>query len=279
MEVSFGHDRLDDIDCTCLDEGLTRDGPLGKVEDNEKRKVLQAVGGPAGRGSGGGTDILDDALGNISLTDESGIVFALGKILDQTASPTNTFGTSRAGLGCSGGVGKELFEDAKERFGVLKGRYILAIRARRMLQNGGDACFEEGKVHKTDATQVRLLLIFGDNLAKSSDNFLGGWSKGHDTLVLGGDRKVVKSKTGKVTTISTFLCQALCEGCENVVLSTADHRDTVLLMTNITQFVNALGSGGALFSLGTEHSFDEIGDVIKRRGLGGGTLCGWCLLV
>jgi hypothetical protein len=141
-----------------------------------------------------------------------------------------------------------------------------------MLQDGGDASLKEGKVHQADAAQVRFLLILGNNLAKSSDDLLGSGSKSHDTLVLGRDGKVVQGKASKVATVSTFLGQALSKGRKDIILSTADHGDTVLLVTDIAQFVDALGGGGALLSLGVEHGLEKLRDIIKSRGLRRGTL-------
>ena len=132
-----------------------------------------------------------------------------------------------------------------------------------MLQNGGDASFEERKVHQADATQVRFLLVLGNDLAESTDDFFRGRTKGHDTLVLGWDGKIVEGKAGQVASITTLLSQALCKGSKNIVLSTANHWDTVLFVPNIAELVDSLGSSGTLFALGVEHRLDELGDVIE----------------
>lgn len=75
-----------------------------------------------------------------------------------------------------------------------------------------------------------------------------------------------------MTSISTFLGQTLSQRSQNVVLSTADHWDTVLLVAYITQFVNTLSGSGALLALGVEHGIDKIRNVLESRGLGGSTL-------
>ena len=145
-----------------------------------------------------------------------------------------------------------------------------------MLENGGDASLQEGKVHETDAAQVRLLLVFCDDLAETSDDVLRGRAESHDTLVLRGDRQVVQGKAGQVTAISTLLGEALGQGSQYIVLSTADHRDTVLLVSDIAQFVDVLGGGGTLFTLGVQHGVDQVRDVVKCRGLGRGALGRLC---
>jgi hypothetical protein len=52
------------------------------------------------------------------LSDESGVVFALGKVLDQTTCPTDKLILSRAGLGSGRRVGEELLENMEERLGI-----------------------------------------------------------------------------------------------------------------------------------------------------------------
>jgi hypothetical protein len=121
-------------------------------------------------------------------------------------------------------------------------------------QNTGNARFLKGKAHEANAAQVRFLLIFGNDHAKSSDNSLRSGSKSHDALVLGGDGKVVEGNAGKMAAISGFLGQALGERSQDIVLSTANHGDTVPLVSNVAKFVNALC--GTLFTLGVEHLFD-----------------------
>ena len=116
------------------------------------------------------------------------------------------------------------------------------------------------------------MLVLGDNLAQSANDFLRGGSESHDTLVFGRDGKVVEGKAGQVTSISAFLGQALCKGSKNIILSTADHGDTVLLVPNIAQLVNSLSGGGTLLSLGVEHGVDEVGDIIEGWWLGRSSL-------
>jgi len=277
LEVTFGHNGLDNINGSSVEESITRDGPLGKVEDDEEGEVLQAVGSPAGRRGRSGTDVLNDTLGNIGLANESGILFTLREVLDETASPTDTFGFAGSRLGNGWRVSKELLENAKERVGVVKWSESLSVSCRRMLQDGGDASLEEGKVHEANAAQVRFLLIFSDNLAKSSDDILRGGSKSHDALVFGRDRKVVEGKAGKVASISAFLGQALGERSQHVVFSTADHRDTVLLVADIAEFVDTLGCGRTLFSLRVEHLVNQLRDIIESRRLSRSRLHGGLL--
>jgi hypothetical protein len=124
-----------------------------------------------------------------------------------------------------------------------------------VLKHGGDTGLEEGEVHETDAAKVGLLLIFGNNFAKPSDDGTGRRSEGHNSLVLGGDGEVVKGKAGEMATVTRFLGEALGEGCEDVILSGADHGDAVLLVSYITEFVDAFGGGGTLFSLLVHHGF------------------------
>mmetsp|Transcript_6612 Transcript_6612/g.12001 ORF Transcript_6612/g.12001 Transcript_6612/m.12001 type:complete len:580 (+) Transcript_6612:191-1930(+) len=272
LKVTLGHDGLDDIDGSSTDESLARLRPLGEVEDDKEGKVLERVGRPAGRRSGCGTNVFDDTLGDFGLSNQGGVFLALGQVLDQTAGPTNTFGLAAAGLGCGGRVCEELFQYAEKRVGVVQGGKFLALWAWGVLQDGCDTSFEEGKVHEADAAQVGFLFVFGDDFAQSSNDFLGCGSKSHDALVFSGDGKVIQGEASKVSSVSAFLCQTLSKRSQNVVLSAADHGDTILLVTNITQFVNALCGGGTLFSLGVEHSFNEVGDVLKSGRLGGGTL-------
>ena len=75
-----------------------------------------------------------------------------------------------------------------------------------------------------------------------------------------------------MASISTFLSQTLGQRSQYIVLSTADHRDTVLLVAYITQFVNTLRGGGALLALGVEHGVDKIRNVIESGGLGRSSL-------
>jgi hypothetical protein len=141
-----------------------------------------------------------------------------------------------------------------------------------MLHDGGDAGLEERKVHETDAAEVRLLLVFSDNLAQSSNDFFGRGSKGHDSLVLSGDGKVVQSEASKVASVSALLGQALGKRSKDIPLSAADHGNTVLLVSNVTELIDALGGGGTLFSLLAQHGLKKLRNVIKSRGLGRGCL-------
>jgi len=245
---------------------------LGKVQDNEEREIFEGVGSPAGWRSGGGTDVFDNALGDFGLSNQSSVFFALCKVLDKTAGPSNSLGLSATGLGGSRGVGEELLKNSKKRAGVLKGSNFLSVHAGRVLQDGSDAGLQKRKIHETDAAQVGFLLVLSDDFAKSSDNILRRGSKSHDTLVLRRDRKVIECKASKVASISALLSQTLSQRSQYVVLSTADHRDTVLLVAYITQFVNTLSGGGALLSLGVEHGVDKIRNVIESRGLGRSSL-------
>ena len=140
-----------------------------------------------------------------------------------------------------------------------------------MLKHGGDTGFEEGKVHETDAAEVGFLLVFGDHFAEASDDGTGGRSKGHNSLVLSGDGEVIESKTGEVTAIARLLGEALSEGGENVVLSGADHGDTVLFVSYIAEFVDAFGGCSTLFSLFVHHGLEQLGNVFHLRRLGWGS--------
>jgi hypothetical protein len=148
-----------------------------------------------------------------------------------------------------------------------------------VLEDGGDASLKEGKIHQANATEVRLRFAISNDLAECTNNLLRTGSKGHDGLVLNGDGEIVQSKTCQVTSVSTFLGQALSKRSEDIVFSAADHGDAVLLVAYITQFVDALGGGGALFSLGVEHGFDKCRNIIKSRWLGRSALWGSLLLV
>ena len=280
LQVTFGHDGLDNIDRTRVDQGFTGDGPLGQVQNDKQGKVFQAVGRPTRRRGRGGADVLNDALGNVRLANQSGVFLTLGQVLDETAGPSDTFRLARSRLGDSRAVGEELFQDTKKRIGVVQRSNSLSVRRGGVLQDSGDAGFQEGKVHQANAAQVRLLLVFGNDLAKSSNDILGGRSKRHDTLVLGRDGQVVQGQASQMTAIATLLCEALGQGSQDVVLSGADHGDTVLLVADIAKLVDSLGCGGALFSLGVEHLLDQFGNVIERgrlcRGHSlGGALVGW----
>mmetsp|Transcript_6379 Transcript_6379/g.17392 ORF Transcript_6379/g.17392 Transcript_6379/m.17392 type:complete len:394 (+) Transcript_6379:318-1499(+) len=126
LEVTLSHDGLDDIDGTSVHESLAGDWPLREVEDDEEGEVLEAVGGPSGWWSGGGTDVLDDALWNLGLSDEGGVLLALGEVLDEAACPSHTLGLAGARLGGGWGVGEELLEDAEEGLRVFERRQVLA---------------------------------------------------------------------------------------------------------------------------------------------------------
>jgi hypothetical protein len=141
------------------------------------------------------------------------------------------------------------------------------------LEHGGDTGLEEGEVHKTDAAEVGFLLVFGNDFAEPSDDGTGRRSKGHNSLVLGGDGEVVESEAGEVTAIARFLGEALGEGCEDVVFSGADHWDAVLFVSDIAEFVDAFGGGGTLFSLFVHHGLEQLGDVFHLGRFGWGR-CG-----
>lgn len=148
-----------------------------------------------------------------------------------------------------------------------------------MLQDARDAGLKERQVHETDATKVRFLLVFGDDLAESSDHVLGGWTQGHDAFVFCGDGKVIQSKTRKVAAVTRFLSQALRQRCEDVILSTANHWNTVLLVANIAELVDALCSSSTLLAFRVEHGFDQFGNVIECGWFRGGTLCRRSLII
>ena len=82
------------------------------------------------------------------------------------------------------------------------------------------------------------------------------------------DRKIVQRKASQVTAISTLLSQALSERSQNIVFSTAYHGNTVLLVSDIAQFVDSFCGGRAFFALRVEHLFHKVGNVIERWGLG-----------
>ena len=132
-----------------------------------------------------------------------------------------------------------------------------------MLQDSCDRSFEEGEVHEADAAQVRLLLVLSDHLAKPSNYSLGRRSKGHNALVLGWNGQVVQSEASQMTSISRFLGQAFGQWGKYIILSTAYHRDTVLLVADIAELVNSLCGGSTLFALLVQHNFDEFGDIIE----------------
>jgi hypothetical protein len=168
---------LDNIHSSGIDKSILGSRPLSKVENDEKRKVLQAVGRPAGRRGRGSTNVFDNTLWNLRLSNEGSIFLALGKILDQATCPTDTFRLARSRLGSRGRVGKELLKDAKKTVGVVKrSNRIGTMSDRGVLHNGGDASLEERKIHETNAAEVRFLLVFRDNLGQSSNNIVRGRS-------------------------------------------------------------------------------------------------------
>jgi hypothetical protein len=71
-----------------------------------------------------------------------------------------------------------------------------------------------------------------------------------------------------MATVSTLLRQTLGERSKYIPLSTAYHGHTVLLVSNITKFVNTLGGGGTLFSLLVQHGINKLRNVVKSRGFG-----------
>jgi hypothetical protein len=221
---------------------------------------------PTRRRRRGGTNVLNSTIGNVRLPNHGSIFFAPGQVLDRTAGPTHTLRLAGFQLGDGRGVGEELLKDTQKRVRVVERANVLAIFRRRVTQNPSGAGLQERKVHEANAAKVRLLIVFGDNLAESSDKKFRDRSKGHDTLILRRYRKVVQCKDSKVETISAFPRQELGKRRQNIVLSSgADHRDTVLLVTNIAKFINTLDGGDALLTLGVEHLFDKIGDIIERR--------------
>jgi hypothetical protein len=180
-----------------------------------------------------------------------------------------TLGLSGSRLGDGRRVGEELLENTEKRFRVVKRSNIPAVIRGGVEQDASDASLQEGKVHEADAAQVRLMLVLGHDLTESSNYSLRSRSKSHDLLVLRRDGEIVQGKISKVTYISVLMMQALGERSQYIVLSTADHGNTVLLMTDIAKLVNALGGGGDMQHVGAEHSLDKLGDIIETRGLGG----------
>lgn len=73
-----------------------------------------------------------------------------------------------------------------------------------------------------------------------------------------------------MTAVARLLGEALSEGCEDVVLSGADHWDTVLFVPDIAEFVDAFGGGSTLFSLFVHHGLEQLGDVFHLRRFGWG---------
>mmetsp|Transcript_23322 Transcript_23322/g.54165 ORF Transcript_23322/g.54165 Transcript_23322/m.54165 type:complete len:316 (+) Transcript_23322:276-1223(+) len=118
LEVALGHDWFHHIDSSGLDKCIFGDGPLSKVENDKQGEIFQAVGSPAGRRGGRGTNVLDNTFGDLSLANESRVLLTLGKVLDEATGPTDTFGLSRTRFRNSRGVGQELLKDTEERFRV-----------------------------------------------------------------------------------------------------------------------------------------------------------------
>jgi hypothetical protein len=136
-----------------------------------------------------------------------------------------------------------------------------------VLQDGGDTGFEERQVHQANAAEIAFLLVFSDDFAETSNNILRGRSESHNTLVLRRDGKVVEGQASKVTTISTLLSQALRQRRQHIILSTANHRNAVLLVTNITELIDSLRCGSALLTLGVQHLLNQFRNVVEGWGL------------
>mmetsp|Transcript_15437 Transcript_15437/g.23954 ORF Transcript_15437/g.23954 Transcript_15437/m.23954 type:complete len:104 (+) Transcript_15437:795-1106(+) len=102
-----------------------------------------------------------------------------------------------------------------------------------MLEHGSNAGLKEGEIHQANAAEVGFLLVLGDDLAESANNSSTAGSKGHNTLVLGRDGKVIQCETGKVASVSALLGEAVRKGGEHVILSGANHRNTVLFVSDI----------------------------------------------
>jgi hypothetical protein len=174
LKISLSHDRLDHINGTSLNKSLTGTRPLSKVEDNKEREILERVRSPSRRRSTGVLNVVDDTLGNIRLPKESGILLRFGKVLDETASPTNALRLSRSRLWYCRSILQEFLKDADERLWVVEwGFGVFSLGNRRVLKHGGDTGLEEGEVHETDAAEVGFLLVFGNHFAESSDDGTG----------------------------------------------------------------------------------------------------------
>jgi hypothetical protein len=74
---------------------------------------------------------------------------------------------------------------------------------------------------------------------------------------------MVKQLTSEISQLM-FICsvphQTLGEGNKYIVLSAAYQRDTVLRVSSIAKFVNALSSGIACLTLLVQHNLDEFGN-------------------
>jgi hypothetical protein len=215
----------------------------------------------------GVADVLHNALGNVSLSKHGCVLLTLGKVLDETTCPADSLGLATSTLGHSRSILEQFFEDADERFRVVKwGNWRGSLRHGGVLKHGSNAGLKEGKIHQTNAAEVGFLLVLGDDLAESTNNSSTAGSKGHNTLVLGRDGKVVQGETGKVASVSALLGEAVREGGENVILSGADHRNAVLFMSNVAELVDALGGVSGLLSLFFLHGGEEIRNIIHCRG-------------
>mmetsp|Transcript_6717 Transcript_6717/g.11105 ORF Transcript_6717/g.11105 Transcript_6717/m.11105 type:complete len:282 (+) Transcript_6717:501-1346(+) len=155
LEVAFGHDWLDNIDGTGLDKSLLGDRPLGKVEDNEKGEILKGVGSPTGRRSSGSTDVLNNALRDLGLSNHSGVILGFGKVLDQTTSPTYTLRLSGSRLWHSRGIGEEFLKNTEKGVWVFERSLgVLSFTDRGVLQDRCNGGLEERKIHEADAAQI-----------------------------------------------------------------------------------------------------------------------------
>ena len=128
-----------------------------------------------------------------------------------------------------------------------------------------EAGFSRGaRDHEANAAQVSLWLVLNYDVAKCTNDFLGIRTKGHHTLILCWNREVVQCEASHLTAITMFFHQAPRRN-EDIVFSTAHHGDSIMLMTNITQFVVALGSSETFLFF---DALNQLRDVIKSGRLG-----------
>ena len=243
--------------------------PLCQIQNDKEREVLQTVAGPATGWCRRVANVLNHALWNVSFSKEGSVLLTLGKVLDETACPADSLGLATSTLGHSRSVLEQFFEDADERFWIVKwfnrGR---SLGNGRVLEHGGNAGLKEGKIHQANAAEVGFLLVLGNNLAESTNNSGTAGSEGHNALVLSWDGKVVQGETGKVASISTLLGEAVCEGGEHIKVSGANHGNTILFVANITELVDALGGISSLLSLFFGHGGEEVRNIIHGWGAG-----------
>jgi hypothetical protein len=267
LQVSLGHDWLNGIYSPSIDQGFLGTIPLSQIQDNKEAEILERVGSPTIRGGVGIPQVIDDTFGDCGLSKKSRILFRLGQVFDETTCPTDSLRLSRSRLGSGGRVGQQLLKNTNEGIRVFEGRHGSTATHGRVLEDGDDAGLEEGKIHQTDATEVRLLLILCDNFAETANDFLCSGSESHYALILGGDGKVIQCETSQMTSITRLLGEAFGKGCENVPFTRAYHRYTVLLVAYIAKLVDSLNSSCGLFAFLLLNSLEEFRDIIEMRRL------------